>query len=141
MSFIFFFHTKVVDFHMAHQEILHKQEEKLRRELELEKNAALSRIEQERMENERNYKESMQQLELEHLKFKCNREILETERKALEKEAENAKNEFSEALTYTPSFKSKLLEDIAKIMQTPSEESLHKTQLMVSHTFIIFDFY
>ncbi|XP_011194123.1 kinesin-like protein KIF14 [Zeugodacus cucurbitae] len=121
----------VVDFQMAHEEILHKQEEKLRRELEEEKRAALSRIEFERAENERNFNERMQKLELEQLKYKCNREILETERKAFQEEAQNNTNQTPVITPYTPTFKSNLLDDINNIMQNPSDKSLHKTQLMV----------
>ncbi|XP_004521462.1 kinesin-like protein KIF14 isoform X2 [Ceratitis capitata] len=121
-------HSKNV---MAHQEILHKQEEKLRRELEEEKRIALSRIELERAENERDFNERMQKLELEQLKYKCNREILETERIAFQKEAQIRKDKTDVDSIYTPTFKSNLLNDINNIMQNPSEKSLHKTQLMV----------
>ncbi|XP_055916021.1 kinesin-like protein KIF14 [Eupeodes corollae] len=114
----------VVDFQLAHQEILHKQEQQLRRELDEEKRVALSQIEMERAANERNYKERMEMLELEQFKFKCNKELLETEKKALKEETEDQ-------FVYTPSYKSTLLDDINRIMQHPSEESLHKTQLMV----------
>ncbi|XP_055858404.1 kinesin-like protein KIF14 [Episyrphus balteatus] len=114
----------VVDFQLAHQEILQKQEQQLRRELDEEKRAALSQIELERVANERNYKERMEMLELEQFKFKCNKELLETEKKALKEEADDQ-------FVYTPSYKSTLLDDINRIMQNPSEESLHKTQLMV----------
>ncbi|XP_049317707.1 kinesin-like protein KIF14 [Bactrocera dorsalis] len=121
----------VVDFQMAHEEILLKQEEKLRNELEEEKRAALSRIEFERAENERNFNERMQKLELEQLKYKCNREILETERKAFQVEAQNNTDKTPVITPYTPTFKSNLLDDINNIMQNPSDKSLHKTQLMV----------
>lgn len=116
---------------MAHEEILHKQEEKLRNELEEEKRAALSRIEFERAENERNFNERMQKLELEQLKYKCNREILETERKAFQEEAQNNTDKTPVITPYTPTFKSNFLDDINNIMQNPSDKSLHKTQLMV----------
>ncbi|XP_017494367.1 PREDICTED: kinesin-like protein KIF14 isoform X2 [Rhagoletis zephyria] len=121
----------VVDFQMAHEEILYKQEEKLRCELEEEKRAALSRIELERAENERNFKERMQKLEFEQLTYKCNKEILETERKAFHEEAEISKDKNAIDASYTPTFKSNLLDDINNIMQHPSEKSLHNTQLMV----------
>ncbi|XP_054742145.1 kinesin-like protein KIF14 [Anastrepha obliqua] len=121
----------VVDFQMAHDEILHKQEEKLRRELEEEKRAALLRIEVERAENERNFNERMQKLELEQLTYKCNKEILETERKAFQEEAQNNANKTTTEALYTPTFKSNLLDDINNIMQNPSEKGLHKTQLLV----------
>lgn len=114
----------VVDFQLAHQEILQKQEQQLRRELDEEKRAALSQIELERAANEQNYKERMEMLELEQFKFKCYKELLETEKQALNEKSE-------EHFVYTPSYKSTLLDDINRIMQNPSEESLHKTQLMV----------
>lgn len=125
---MYYFFEQVVDFQMAHEEILHKQEEKLRCELEEEKRAALLRIEFERAENERNFNERMQKLELEQLKHKCNREILETERKAFQAETQSNTDKTP---IITPTFKSNLLNDINNIMQNPSDKNLHKTQLMV----------
>ncbi|XP_017019227.1 kinesin-like protein KIF14 [Drosophila kikkawai] len=119
-----------VDFQLAHQEILQKQEQQLRSELEAEKRAALTRIEQERAQHARDFEERLQCLELEQFKYKCNSEILETERQALAQQHQHtALNE--EQAASTPAQKSTLLEDIQRIMLNPSEESLHKTQLMV----------
>ncbi|XP_030377189.1 kinesin-like protein KIF14 [Scaptodrosophila lebanonensis] len=120
--------AQLVDFQLAHQEILQKQEQQLRSELEAEKRAALSRIEQERAQHARDFEERLQCLELEQFKYKCNSELLETERLAL---AQQQQRPNEEAACSTPAQKSTLLEDIQRIMLNPSEESLHKTQLMV----------
>uniref|UniRef100_A0A6P4ERL0 Kinesin-like protein KIF14 n=1 Tax=Drosophila rhopaloa TaxID=1041015 RepID=A0A6P4ERL0_DRORH len=121
-----------VDFQLAHQEILQKQEQQLRLELEAEKRAALTRIEQERAQHARDFEERLQCLELEQFKYKCNSEMLETERQALalaqQQEHTPLRQEDAES---TPAQKSTILEDIQRIMLNPSEESLHKTQLMV----------
>lgn len=119
-----------VDFQLAHQEILQKQEQQLRNELEAEKRAALTRIEQERVQHARDFEERLQCLELEQFKYKCNSEMLETERQALAQQ-QLKQSTPSYDLTTTPAQKSTLLEDIQRIMLNPSEESLHKTQLMV----------
>ncbi|KAH8290004.1 hypothetical protein KR018_012516 [Drosophila ironensis] len=123
---------QLVDFQLAHQEILQKQEQQLRSELEAEKRAALTRIEQERAQHARDFEERLQCLELEQFKYKCNSEMLETERQALalaQQEHHTPLKENAEAST--PAQKSTLLEDIQRIMLNPSQESLHKTQLMV----------
>lgn len=112
-----------MDFQLAHQEILQKQEEQLRKQLDQEKRAALNQIEMERVKNERNFKENMEILEMEKFKYKCNKEIFESEKKVLE---ENDKK-----YEYTP-HKSTILDDLKRIMTQVSEESLHKVQLMVN---------
>lgn len=121
---------QMVDFQLAHQEILQKQEQQLRSELEAEKLAALTRIEQERVQHARDFEERLQCLELEQFKYKCNSEMLETERLALAQQQQE-KHVQSPSHMSTPAQKSTLLEDIQRIMLNPSEESLHKTQLMV----------
>ncbi|KAH8377505.1 hypothetical protein KR093_005755 [Drosophila rubida] len=118
----------LVDFQLAHQEVLQKQEQQLRCELEAEKRAALTRIEQERVQHARDFEERLQCLELEQFKYKCNSEMLETERQALAQQLQTPSRMNSVS---TPAQKSTLLEDIQRIMLNPSEESLHKTQLMV----------
>ncbi|XP_017115708.1 kinesin-like protein KIF14 [Drosophila elegans] len=120
-----------VDFQLAHQEILQKQEQQLRLELEAEKRAALTRIEQERAQHARDFEERLQCLELEQFKYKCNSEMLETERQALAQQQEHTPLRQADAAASTPAQKSTILEDIQRIMLNPSEESLHKTQLMV----------
>lgn len=125
---------QLVDFQLAHQEILQKQEEQLRSELEAEKRAALTRIEQERVQHARDFEERLQCLELEQFKYKCNSEMLETERLALAQQQQEQQQQLlhsSPSHMSTPAQKSTLLEDIQRIMLNPSEESLHKTQLMV----------
>ncbi|XP_043950530.1 kinesin-like protein KIF14 isoform X2 [Drosophila biarmipes] len=121
-----------VDFQLAHQEILQKQEQQLRSELEAEKRAALTKIEQERAQHARDFEERLQCLELEQFKYKCNSEMLETERQALAlaQQQEHTPLRQEDAVS-TPAQKSTILEDIQRIMLNPSEESLHKTQLMV----------
>lgn len=115
---------QMVDFQLAHQEVLREQEKCLRRELDVEKEAALLQIETERQANEQNYKEKMASLELEKFKYKCSKELLETEKRAMRDQ------EKSPEFKYTP-YKSTILDDIKRIMERPSEESLHQTQMMV----------
>ncbi|XP_017151968.1 kinesin-like protein KIF14 isoform X1 [Drosophila miranda] len=123
---------QLVDFQLAHQEILQKQEQELRSKLEAEKLAALTRIEQERAQHARDYEERLQCLELEQFKYQCNSEMLETERQVLAQAQKEQQTPLKEQVgVYTPAQKSTLLEDIQSIMLNPSEESLHKTQLMV----------
>ncbi|XP_002021733.2 kinesin-like protein KIF14 [Drosophila persimilis] len=123
---------QLVDYQLAHQEILQKQEQQLRSELEAEKLAALTRIEQERAQHARDYEERLQCLELEQFKYQCNSEMLETERQVLAQAQKEQQTPLKEEVgVSTPAQKSNLLEDIQRIMLNPSEESLHKTQLMV----------
>ncbi|XP_001660806.2 kinesin-like protein KIF14 [Aedes aegypti] len=118
----------IVDFQSAHQEILREQEKRLRRELDAEKQAAISRIEAERIDHERQYEERLASLELEKFKYKCRQELLETEKEAMLKHSTD--EEGDSTLVFTP-FQSNLADEIRKIMERPSEESLHQIQLMV----------
>ncbi|XP_065083485.1 kinesin-like protein KIF14 [Ochlerotatus camptorhynchus] len=118
----------IVDFQSAHQEILREQEKRLRRELDAEKQVAISRIEAERIDHERQYEERLASLELEKFRYKCRQELLETEKEAMLKHSTD--EEGQAALEFTP-FQSNLAEEIRKIMERPSEESLHQIQLMV----------
>lgn len=122
---------QVVDFQLAHQEILQKQEEQLRKQLDEEKQAALNQIEIERVKNERNFKENMEILELEKFKYKCSKEIFESEMKVIE--------ESDKKFEYTP-HKSTILDDLKRIMTQVSEESLHKVQLMVGFNMMLLYF-
>lgn len=110
---------------MAHQEILRQQENRLREQLDIEKAAALTLIEEERAANERKYKRKMATLEMEKFRYKCSKEILDTEKKALEQQMKP-----EPAFEYRP-YQSNLLEEIQRIMQHPSDECLHQTQLKV----------
>ncbi|XP_058453769.1 kinesin-like protein KIF14 [Malaya genurostris] len=118
----------MVDFQLAHHEILREQEMRLRRELDAEKQAAISRLEAERIVHERQYEERLASLELEKFRYKCDKELLETEKEAMQKE--NNGVDLDGSFVITP-FKSNLAEEIRKIMERPSEESLHHIQLMV----------
>lgn len=118
-----YYSLQVVDFQLAHQEILEKEEKQLRKQLDQEIQAKLNKIEMERVQNERNFKENMEILEMEKFKHKCSKEIFESEVKVLEEN--NRRPE------YTP-HKSTILEDIKEILTEVSGESLHKVQLMVS---------
>lgn len=98
----------------------------MREQLDAEKEAALCRIEEERAANERVYAEKMANLELEKFRYICSKEMLETEKKAMQdNQAIEPKFE------YHPPHQSKLLDEIKRIMQHPSDECLHQTQLMV----------
>lgn len=110
---------------MAHQEILRQQENRLREQLDIEKAAALTQIEEERAANERKYTQKMATLEMEKFQYKCSKEILDTEKKALEQQMKA-----EPAFEYRP-YQSNLLEEIRRIMQHPSDECLHQTQLKV----------
>lgn len=111
---------------MAHQEILKQQEYRLRKELDVEKEAALQRIESEHAASERKFSEKLATLEMENFRYKCSKEMLETEKSVLERQYVEPKFE------YHPPEPSKLVDEIKRIMQHPSDESLHQTQLMVS---------
>lgn len=123
----------MADFYQAYQEVLETQEHKLRSEIEEEKRIALSRIENERIEQERSVQERMDKMELEQLMLKCNKEILESEKKIIEEKSKNFNTTESKAITceFVSSNKSKFEEEINNIMQQPSAGSLHKIQLKV----------
>ncbi|XP_061516333.1 kinesin-like protein KIF14 [Anopheles gambiae] len=132
----------MVDFQLAHQEILQEQENRLRRELDVEKKAAIARIEAERMAHEQEYEERLASLELEKFKYKCHKELLETEKEALLQSAskQNHKcdgrkarpSDVRDSLDLTPSAaESNLAEEIRRIMEHTSEESLAHIQMMV----------
>lgn len=116
-----------IDFQLAHQEVLRQQELRLRDQLNAEKNAAMSLIEDERAANERQYTEKMANLELEQFRYKCSKEMLETEKRVLE---EQQLQKVEPRFEYKP-YESKLLDEIKRIMAHPSEESLHQIQLKV----------
>ncbi|KAM7353701.1 kinesin family member nebbish [Cochliomyia hominivorax] len=120
---------KLADFYQASQEILQIQEAKLRNELEEEKRIALSRIETDRVKQERKVKERMDEIELEQLMLKCNKEILESEKSIIDEKIKSLNN--VEINSNISANESKWLNQISSIMQEPSEESLHKVQLMV----------
>ncbi|XP_053666885.1 kinesin-like protein KIF14 [Anopheles marshallii] len=131
----------MVDFQLAHQEILHEQENRLRRELDVEKQAAIARIEAERMAHEQEYEERLASLELEKFKYKCRKELLETEQEALlqsvgkRQKSDGPKDRPSDvrdSFDCAPStVESNLAEKIRQIMEHTSEESLAHIQMMV----------
>lgn len=114
----------------------------MRRELDVEKKAAIARIEAERMAHEQEYEERLASLELEKFKYKCHKELLETEKEALLQSAskQNHKcdgrkarpSDVRDSLDLTPSAaESNLAEEIRRIMEHTSEESLAHIQMMV----------
>uniref|UniRef100_A0A182MN46 Kinesin motor domain-containing protein n=1 Tax=Anopheles culicifacies TaxID=139723 RepID=A0A182MN46_9DIPT len=133
----------MVDFQLAHQEILREQENRLRRELDAEKQAAIARIEAERMAHEQEYEERLASLELEKFKYTCRKELLETEQQALLQSAGGGKRTKSDGTKERPSDvrdsldcapsneESNLAEKIRQIMEHTSEESLAHIQMMV----------
>uniref|UniRef100_A0A182W7B1 Kinesin motor domain-containing protein n=1 Tax=Anopheles minimus TaxID=112268 RepID=A0A182W7B1_9DIPT len=132
----------MVDFQLAHQEILQEQENRLRRELDAEKQAAIARIEAERMAHEQEYEERLASLELEKFKYTCRKELLETEQKALLQSAGGKRSkpdgtkarpsDVRDSLDCAPSkVESNLAEKIRQIMEHTSEESLAHIQMMV----------
>lgn len=81
-------------------------------------------IEEERSKNERSFKEKMAKFELEQFQLKCSKELMESEKQAF------SKNQLDDSFQYTP-FQSNISEQIRRIMEHPSEESLHETQIKV----------
>uniref|UniRef100_A0A1B0C2G2 Kinesin motor domain-containing protein n=1 Tax=Glossina palpalis gambiensis TaxID=67801 RepID=A0A1B0C2G2_9MUSC len=121
---------QVIDYHLAYKEILEKQEEKLRLQLQEEKQMAIQNMEKERSENERNYIELVQKLELEKIMLKCNEEILESERGTNMTQTIRNDSMLNNVMT-SNSNNQQFLNEINDIMQKPSRESLHKVQLLV----------
>lgn len=117
--------TEVVDYQTAHQEILREQEKRLRLELMVEQQAAIRQIEEERTKHELNYNEKVAQLELEQFRYKCSKEMIDAEKEVL---ARNHKDDSE--FVYKP-FESDLCERIKRMMERPTEEGMHETQLMV----------
>lgn len=117
--------SEVVDYQTAHQEILREQEKRLRRELMVEQQAAIRQIEEERTKHELNYNEKLAQLELEQFRFKCSKELIEAEQQVLER------NEMDDSIFEYRPFESDLCEKIKQILERPTEEGMHETQLMV----------
>lgn len=122
--------TDIVDYQMAHQEILREQEKRLRLELMTKHQAELRKIEEERTKYEQNYNEKMVQLELEQFRYRCSKEMIDAEKEVL---ARHQLEEFE----YRP-FESDLCERIKRIMERPTEEGMHETQLMVISLNILF---
>lgn len=106
---------------------MRQQELRLRDQLDAEKNAAMRLIEDERAANERRYTEKMANLELEQFRYKCSKEMLETEKRVLEEQKQLKPEPRFEHKPY----ESNLLDEIKRIMAHPSEESLHEIQLKV----------
>lgn len=121
--------STAVDFQLAHEEILKQQEKRLRAELQAEKEAALLQIEEQRAKHERSYSERVAKLELEQFRIKCDQELMETEKAIL------AKNRLNESIFEYKPYESKLHDKIKQIMERPTEEGLHETQLKVKQHF------
>lgn len=114
--------TPVVDYHLAHQEILKEQEKRLRNELNAEKEAAILQIEEERNKNEGLFKERIFKLEMETSKYNFMKELMDSE-----KEAMNRPPTLDDDFQYRPP-QSNLSEQIE---QWHPEQSLHETQIRV----------
>lgn len=99
----------------------------MRAELEIEKQAAFAEIETERAVNEKLYTEKLERLELEKFKYKCSKELFETEKNAVHGTMQSRKNI---ATDFIP-FQSTVLDDIEKILRSSSKCSLHSIQMMV----------
>lgn len=115
----------VADYETAHQEILREQEKRLRLELMAEKQAALQEIEEERAKNELSYNEKVARLELEQFRYKCSQELVDMEKAVL------AQNRLNESVFEYKPYESNLMEKIRRIMEHPTDEGLHETQLKV----------
>lgn len=119
-------HTEIVDYQTAHQEILRAQEKRLRLELMAEQQLAIRQIEEERTKNELNYNEKLAQLELEQFRYMCSKEMIDAEKEVL------ARNQMEESIFEYRPFESDLCDRIKRIMERPTEEGMHETQLMVN---------
>lgn len=129
-----FLYFQLFDFRYALQEILEKREEKIRSELENEKRQALSKMETDRYEHEKNVKECLEQMDIKQLVLKCDEEILDSERKMIcgkSKQSPFSENSPMEIVHLT---KSNLIEEINNIMQTPSKGSVHRIEFLVCIT-------
>uniref|UniRef100_A0A1A9WEY2 Kinesin motor domain-containing protein n=1 Tax=Glossina brevipalpis TaxID=37001 RepID=A0A1A9WEY2_9MUSC len=132
---------QVIDYHLAYKEVLEKQEEKLRLQLEDEKQMAIQNMEKERSENERNYKELIEKLELERILLKCHEEILESERKTnINQSIQNDGGTPNEVMSSPTSNNQRFLDEINDIMQKPSRQNLHKVQLLVRINKVVDEF-
>lgn len=119
--------SQAVDYQMAHQEVLKEQEKRLRQEMMAETQAAFDQIEEEKARNELSHREKMAKLELQEFRVKCTQELVDAEKNAL------AKNQMDESLFEYKPFQSNLMEKIKRIMERPTEEGLHETQLKVCY--------
>ncbi|XP_035779488.1 kinesin-like protein KIF14 [Anopheles albimanus] len=121
---------QMIDFQLAHQEILNEQENRLRRELDAEKQAAIAQIEAERIANEQQYEERLATLELEKFKYECRQQMLESEQEAATVPARDCRESLAGSdLSFPDS--SNLADEIRRIMEHTSEESLAQIQMMV----------
>lgn len=117
--------TEVVDYQAAHEEILREEKKRIEQELMIAQQEAIRQIEEERIKHELDYKEKVAQLELELFRFKCSKELMEAEKEVLERN-EKEESEF----VYRP-IESDLCEKIKRMMERPTEEGMHETQMMV----------
>ncbi|ETN64784.1 kinesin-like protein KIF1B [Anopheles darlingi] len=122
---------QMIDFQLAHQEILNEQENRLRRELDAEKQAAIAQIEAERIANEQLYEERLATLELEKFKYECRQQILESEQEAAAVAPPRDARESLAGSDLSFPDSSNLADEIRRIMEHTSEESLAHIQMMV----------
>lgn len=114
-----------VDYQTAHQEVLKEQEKRLRQELMAETQAAFQQIEDEKARNDLSFKEKVAKLELEQFRVKCTQELVNAEKDAM------ARNQMEESIFEYKPFQSDLMEKIRQIMEHPTDEGLHETQMKV----------
>lgn len=117
--------SMAVDYQTAHQEVLKEQEKRLRQELMAETQAAFQQIEDQKARNELSFKEKVAKLELEQFRVKCTQELVNAEKDAM------ARNQMDESMFEYKPFQSDLMERIRRIMEHPTDEGLHETQLKV----------
>jgi len=118
--------NKLIDYQLAHQEILAEQETLLRKEFNDEKEIELKKIENERIKNELSIKKQWAKLELEKFKYNYSNEILEIEKKNFENQ-----QQINDVNQYKSIDKSKIFENLKKLMEHPTKESLHETKMLV----------
>lgn len=117
--------TEVVDYQGAHEEIVREEKKRLELEFKAAQEAAIRKIEEERTKHELSYNEKVAQLELEQFRYKCSKELIDAEKEVM------ARNHQEESdFVYRP-FESDLIDKIKRMMERPTKEGMHETQLMV----------
>lgn len=117
---------------MAYDEILEKQEKRLREEFENEKLNTLQELEAKRIDNEGKLKTEIELLKVQQMILQCNNEMLESERENLILNQASTE-ELNVCVPTTESNEKEFFDRLNAIMTKPSKKLLHKVNLMVSY--------
>lgn len=121
---------------MAYDEILEKQEKRLREEFENEKLNTLQELEAKRIDNEGKLKTEIELLKVQQMILQCNNEMLESERENLILNQASTE-ELNVCVPTTESNEKEFFDRLNAIMTKPSKKLLHKVNLMVSYGRVI----